>query len=130
MWWPAGSQAVDRFVWQISALGLGWLPIPRFGSVRAGNQPLIRLPTHQRFQVWAPSRGFRCAGPPRRFLSVRPGSRVTYQGTCPPEVSGVGPRPLIGVHTHWGSLGLAPRQPGRLSGCALTRSFSCGPPVR
>ena len=46
MWWPAGSQAVDRFVWQISALGLGWLPIPRFGSVRAGTQPLIRLRKH------------------------------------------------------------------------------------
>ena len=74
MWSPVGSQAVDRVVWPISAGGLGWLPIPRFGSVQGGSQPLIRLrahpgafrlcaqavrpliraPAHPGFQVWSP----------------------------------------------------------------------------
>ena len=49
-----------------------------------------------------------------------------YQGARPPRVSGVGPRPLIGVRTHWGTLGLALRQLGHLSGLALTRGFRCG----
>ena len=129
LWSPAGSQAIVRVVWPISALDFGWLMIPCFGSVGGGSQPLIRLRNHPRFQVWAPSQGFRCACPPCRFLSVPPGSQAAYQGTRPPGVSGVGPRPLIGVSAHWGTLGLGPRQPGRLSGHALTRSFSCGPPV-
>ena len=100
MWSPAGNQAVDRVVWTISALGLGWLPIPRFWSVHWGSQPLIRLRT---------TRGFRCRHPA--------------------GVLGVGPRPLIGVHAHWGTLGLAARQPGRLSGRVPTQGFRCGPQV-
>ena len=55
LWSPAGSQAVDPVVWPISALGLGWLLIPHFGSVHGGSQPLIPLRTHPRFQLWAPS---------------------------------------------------------------------------
>ena len=51
---------------------------------------------------------------PRSFLSA-PRQLGAYQGARPPGVSGVGPRPLIGVRTHWGSFGLAPRQPGCLS---------------
>ena len=112
VWSPAGSQAIDGVVRPISALDFRWLWIPWFGSVHGGSQPLIRFRTLPRFHVWAPSQGFRCAHPPRCFLSVHPGSRAAYQVTCPPRVSGVGPRPLIGVRTHWGTLGLAPRQPG------------------
>ena len=37
-----------------------------------------------------------------------------YQGTHPPGVSGVGPRPLIGVRTHLGALGLCAETAGRL----------------
>ena len=125
LWSPAGSQAIDRVVF-----GLQWVADPLLW-VCARGQPATdpRLRTHSRFKVWAPSRGFRCARPPRRFLSVRPGNRAASQGMRPPGVSGVGPRPLLGVRAHWGTLGLAPRQPGRLSGCTLTRNFSCGPPV-
>ena len=43
---------------------------------------------------------------------MHPGSRAAYQVTCPPRVSGVGPRPLIGVRTHWVTLGLAPSYQG------------------
>ena len=110
LWSLAGRQAVDRVVSPFSTLDFGWLPIPpapRFGSVRRGSQPLIRLRAH-------PGAFCLCA----------------YQGACPPGVSGVGPRPLIGVRTHWGTLGLAPRQLGRLSGLALTRGFRCRPLVR
>ena len=128
MWLPVGSQVVDPVFWQISALGLGWLSIPRFGSVHRGSQPLIPLRNHPRFQLWAPCRGFRCACQPRRFLSVRPGSRATYPGSRPPGVAGVGPRPMIGVLAHWGTLGLAPRQPGRLSGRVLTPEFQLWAP--
>ena len=46
VWSPAGSQAIDLVVWRIPALGLDWLPIPHFGSVRGGSQPLIRLRKH------------------------------------------------------------------------------------
>ena len=41
---------------------------------------------------------------------MRPDSQATYQGANPPRVSGVGPRPLIGVRTNrvsdvcWGCL--------------------------
>ena len=103
---------------------------PSLGLCAGASQPLIRLRNHPRFQVWAPSWGFMCVRPPRHFLSVRPGSRTAYEGIRPPRVSGVGSRPLIVVHVHWGTLGLAPRQLGPLSGLALSRSFSCGPPVR
>ena len=82
MWSPSGSQVVDLVVWPIWALGLSWLLIPGFASVCRGSQPLIWLRTHPKFQVWAPSWGFRCARPPRRFLSVLPGSR-SLSG-CPP----------------------------------------------
>ena len=74
---------------------------------------MIWLRTHHRFQVWAPSQGFWCARLPWRFVAVRLGSRASYQGAHPPEVSGVDPKPLIGVCAHWGTLGLAPRQLGR-----------------
>ena len=52
----------------------------------------------QRIQVWAPSRGFRCAHPRRCFLSVCPGSLAAYQGARPSGVSGVGPQA-----TDWGT---------------------------
>ena len=112
-------------------------PICHFGPVCGAARHCFRC---------APTRGFRCgfparvsgvgnqvtdggACPPRRFVSVHPGSWSTYQGRCPSEVSGVGPRPLIGVRAHWGTLGQVPRQPGHLSGPVPTRSFSCGRPV-
>ena len=41
LWLAAGSQAVDGVVWPISTWDLGWLPIPRFGSVNWGSQALI-----------------------------------------------------------------------------------------
>ena len=85
VWSPAGRQAIDGVLWLISALGLGWLPIPRFWSVHWGSQPLIRLRT---------TRGFRCRHPA--------------------GVLGVGPRPLIGVHAHWGTLGLCTQAAGPL----------------
>ena len=64
--------------------------------------------------MWAPCQGFRCARPPRQFLSVLPGSQAAYQGAHPPGVSGVGPRPLIGVCAHWGTLGLCNQAAGPL----------------
>ena len=69
----------------ISTLVLVWLPIPCFGSVHGGSQPLIRLHSHPRFQVW-----------------------------CPAGVLGVGPRPLIGVLAHWCALGLYTQATGPL----------------
>ena len=106
---PAGSQAVDPVVWLISGLGLDWLPIPHFGSVRGGSQPLIWLRAH-----------------PGAFCLCTQAAGA-YQGARPPGVLGVGPRPLTGVRTHWGTLGLAPRQLGHLSGRTLPWGFSCGP---
>ena len=85
------------------------MPIPCFGSVHRGCQPLIQLHTH-----------------PGAFCLCSQAAG-TYQGACPPGVSGVGPRPLFGVCTHWGTLCLALRQLGRLSGLTLTRGFRCGP---
>ena len=82
LWSPAGSQAIDQVVWLISALDFGWLPIPCFGSVLGGSQPLIRFLAH-----------------PGAFC-------LCSQGASPPGVSGVGPRPLIGgTHPlgHFGS---------------------------
>ena len=109
LWSPAGSQAYDRVVWPISALDFGWLPIPPFGSVRGGSQPLIQLRAH----------------PGGFCLCSQAAGRLSG---CPPTgVSGVGPRPLIGVRTHWGTLGLALRQLGHFSGLALTQGFRCGP---
>ena len=111
MWSPAGSQAVDWYVWQIWALGLGWLPIPHFGSVHGGSQPLIRFRAHPgafclcsqaagRLSGHAPTRGFRC------------GSQATDWGTAP-----------TGALWVW--------RPGSwaacLSGLALTWGFRCGP---
>ena len=71
LWSPAGSQAIDRVVWPISALDFGWLRIPCFGSVCGGSQPLIRLRAHRGAfclcsqAAWhlsgrPPTRGFRC----------------------------------------------------------------------
>ena len=66
--------------------------------------------------AWGQRATDQVARPPRRFLSVCPGSRAAYRGARPPGVSGVGPRPLIGVRSHWGTPALAPRQLGHLSG--------------
>ena len=64
-------------MWQISALGLCWLLIPSFGSVRGCRQPLIGLRTHPRFQVWVPSRGFGvCAHPGAFFLCTQVAGRL------------------------------------------------------
>ena len=71
LWSPAGSQAVDQVVWLISALDFGCLPIPCFGSVRGGSQPLIWLRAHPgafclcsqaagRLSGRSPTGGFRC----------------------------------------------------------------------
>ena len=75
-----------------------------------GSQPLIQLRAH-----------------PGAFCLCSQAAGA-YQGARPPGVSGVGPRPLIGVCTHWGTLGLAPRQPGRLSGRVLTPEFQLWAP--
>ena len=56
-----------------------------------------------------------------------PGSRALISAPARLGVSGVGPRPLTGVGTHWGTLGLAPRHLGCLLGLALTPGFRCGP---
>ena len=45
VWWPAGSQAIDPGVWQISALDLGWLLIPALGL--CAGQPAIDPVVHQ-----------------------------------------------------------------------------------
>ena len=83
VWLPVGSQTVDGVVWPILALGLDWLPIPRFGSVHGGIQTLIRLRTHLRFQVWAPSRGFRCARHPGAFIFVQAAGPLIREGANP-----------------------------------------------
>ena len=135
LWSPAGSQAIDWVVWLISTLDFSWLPIPCFGSVHGGSQPLIPVRTYPRFQVRLPSQGFGCGSPghlwrftPTQVLCVcEPRQPGCLSGALPPRVSGVGPRPLIGVCTHWGTLGLSPRQLGCLSGLVLTRGFCCGP---
>ena len=56
-----------------------------------------------------------------------PGSRVLIRVHAHPGFQVWAPRPLIGVRTHWGTLGLVPRKMGRLSGLTLTRGFMCGP---
>ena len=84
LWSPAGSQAVDRVVWLISALDVGWLPIPCFGSGGVGGrrQPLIRLLAHPgafclysqaagRLSGRPPTRGFRC-GPQATDWGMHP----------------------------------------------------------
>ena len=102
MWWPAGSQAIDPVVWQISALDFSWLPIPCFGSVHGGSQPLIRLRAHpgafclcsqaaRRLSGCLPTRGFRC------------GPQATDWGTHPLGHFGSGAQaawPLIRARTH------------------------------
>ena len=56
VWSPAGSQAVDRGVCGQSPLWawVGWRS-PALGLCAGVRQPLIRLRTHPRFQVWAPA---------------------------------------------------------------------------
>ena len=48
------------------------------------------------------------------------------QGASPPGFQVWAPG-HCGVRTHWGTLGLALRQLGRLSGLVLTQGFRCGP---
>ena len=55
VWLLARSQAIDRFVWLISAFGLGWLPITHFGSGAQAAGLLTRAHAHPEFQLWAPS---------------------------------------------------------------------------
>ena len=72
-----GSQAVDWFVHEFQALGLG----------SQAAEPLIQVYTHQRFLVWAPTQGFRCGPqatywglhPPRRFGPMCPGIQSADQ---------------------------------------------------
>ena len=104
LWWPAGIQAVDRVVWPISALDFSWLPIPCFGSVCRGSQPLIRLRAHPgafclcsqapgRLSGRPPTRGFRC------------GPQATDWGTHPLGHFGSGAQaagPLIRACAHRG----------------------------
>ena len=49
------------------------------------------------------------------------GVLATDQVVRPPWVSGVGPRPLIGVVSHWGTLACAPRQPAAYHGACPPR---------
>ena len=131
VWSPAGSQAVDWVVWPISALGLGWLPIPRFGSVPRGSQPLIQLRAHPgAFCLCAqaagclsghpPTQGFRC-GPQATDWSTHPlghfGSGAQAAGPlirvrAYPEFQVWAPSPLIWVH--------ASRASGEHRGCFST----------
>ena len=104
LWSPAGSQAIDRVVWQISVLDFSWLLIPCFGSVRGGSQPLIQLRAHPgAFCLCSqaagclsgrlPTRGFRC------------GPQATDWGTHPLGHFGSGAQaagPLIRAHAHPG----------------------------
>ena len=48
------------------------------------------------------------------FGPVRLGNLATDQSVSPLRVSGVGPRPVIGVHTHLGTLGLSAQAAGLL----------------
>ena len=59
-WSPTGSQAID------------WVaqPIPGFGPMHRGSQTLIRVCTHPRFQVWAPTE-VSGVGPQSANLGVR-----------------------------------------------------------
>ena len=117
-WSPASSQAIDWVLWQISVLSLGWLPIPHFGSVCSGNQPLIRLRAHpgafclcsqaaRRLSGCLPTRGFRC-GPQATDWDTHPlghfGSGAQAVGLLTrarahPEFQLCAPSPLIWVRT-------------------------------
>ena len=104
MWLPAGSQAIDGVVWQISALGLRWLQIPRLGSVCRGSQPLVRLHTHPRFQVGRPAGVLgACTHPGALCVPRQPGclsGRVPTRGfRCGSQATDWGTRPL----GHFGS---------------------------
>ena len=128
-WLLAGSQTVDRVAWLICGFGPGLCSQSTAFGLCAGQpatDPGAHPPEVSGVGALATYGGPR---PPRRFLCVRPGCCAAYQGAGPPGVSGVGPRPLIGVRAHWGTLGQVPRQLGRLSGRAPTRSFSFGCPV-
>ena len=82
LWSPAGSQAVDRVVWPISALDFDWLPIPCFGSVCGGSQPLIQLRAHPgAFCLCAQAAGCLSGHPPTQ--GFRCGPQVTGWGTHP-----------------------------------------------
>ena len=101
------------------------------GSVRSG---WVGVFQNRCFWVWSPAGSQAVDWVVGLIVSLGLGCAADHPLTDlvahPPGVSGVGPRPLIGVCVHWGTLGLAPRHLGRLSGCLLTQSFSCGPPVR
>ena len=136
LWSPAGSQAVDRVLWPFSTLDFGWLPIPCFGSVCWGSQPLIWLRAHPgafclcsqaagRLSGRPPTRGFRC------------GPQATDWGTHPLGHFGSGAQaagPLIRARTHLGFQVQSPRPliwcaPAGLqvsSGAAFPRSQSRG----
>ena len=112
LWLPAGSQAIDRVVWPISALDFGWLPIPCFGSVLGGSQPLIRFLAHPGafclcsqaagcLSGCLPTRGFRC------------GPQATDWGTHPLGHFGSGAQaagPLLRARAHLGFQVWAPGQ--------------------
>ena len=59
---------------------------------------------------------------------MRPGSRAAYQGVCPPGVSGVGPRPLIGVLRPLGHFGSGAQAAGLLIGARAHPEFQLWAP--
>ena len=79
--------------------GVLQLADPPLWAGAGGSQPLILVRTYPKFQVWATSRGFSCGHPDHLWRCA---------------------------HTQVLSV-CAPRQPGRLSGCAPTRGVRCGP---
>ena len=128
LWSPAGSQAVDLVVCPISALDLGWLPIPCFESVRGGSQLLIRLRAHPgafclcaqaagRLSGSPPTRGFRCwpqatdwgTHPLGHFGSGAQAAGPLIRACAHPEFQLWALSPIIWVRSSWAS--------GELRGC-------------
>ena len=99
--WQAARPLI-RLRSRSATLGLGCVANRLLWACVRGSQPLIQVRTHRRFQVWAPSYGFRCGLP-------------CHLWRCTP------------TQALWVCV---PRQPGRLSGCASTERFTCGHPVR
>ena len=133
-WSPAGSQAIDRVVWPISALDFSWLQIPYFGSVRVGSQPLIRLRAHPgAFCLCSQAAGRLSGRPPTR--DFRCGPQATDWGTHPLGHFGSGTQaagPLFRALAHPGFQVWAPRRaPAGLqvsagAGFPSSQSRDCG----
>ena len=114
MWSLTSSQAIDRVVWPISALDFSWLPIPCFGSVPGGSQPLIWLLVHPgAFCLWAQAAGRLSGRLPTPAWGFRCGPQATDWGTHPLGHFGCGAQaagPLIRARTHPGFQVWAPRR--------------------